>query len=149
MRRPRPSTHRYRLRLRAGVPQAVIAEIGSRRRIVGLVGLHAVGDGIVADRSRGHRNNGAIIVVRVIVVVRPVVARPAIIGVARRERAAAHGTGNRAGEEAAAAAITVAAVPAPAIAAAITGDGWASAGAAKARNRGAAITARNRPGTRS
>src|SRR6266576_1363925 len=123
----RPSTYRYRLRLRAGVPQAVKAEVGSRRRIVGLVGLHAVGNGIVANRGRGHRHHRGIVVVVGIIVAVAVVIRRAII-VARGERTADHGTGHRAGEEpATAVAITVAAVPAATIAAAITGDGRASA----------------------
>ena len=46
----------HKTQLRTGVPQTIIAEIGSRRRIVGSVGLHAVGDVIAADRSRGRRN---------------------------------------------------------------------------------------------
>src|SRR6266550_5697357 len=134
----RPSIGDFGFGLRAGVPQAVVAEIGSRRRIVGLVGLHAVGVGILANRCRNCRYNGRIIVVvGIIVAIGVVVIAGPAIGVARGERAADHGAGNRAGEEPAVA-ITVAAVPAS-VAAAITRDGWpraetrAGCGAAPAR----------------
>src|SRR4030081_3287021 len=52
----RPSFKKSNMWLRAGVPVAVIAEIGSRLRIVGTVGLHAVGDRIVAAGRGTHRN---------------------------------------------------------------------------------------------
>ena len=48
---------------RAGMPLAVIAEIGARRRIVGFVPLHAVRDGIIAGRRR--RGDGAVVVISV------------------------------------------------------------------------------------
>src|SRR5216683_319411 len=109
MRRPR--IRKSHMRLRTGVSQTIIAEIGPRRRIVGLVGLHAVSDIVTADGSRGHRNNGAVVIVLVIivalrVVARPIiVTRPTVVAVAlRRDRAADHSTGNRAGDKPAAAA---------------------------------------------
>src|SRR3981081_2327557 len=64
-------------RLRAEMPQAVVAEIGSRRRIVRLVGLHAVGDVVTARRRRGN-GDSAIVVVLVIVVTGRVIARSVI-----------------------------------------------------------------------
>src|SRR3981189_2871180 len=64
-------------RLRAEMPQAVIAEICSRRRIVRLVGLHAVGDVVTAGRRRGN-GDSAVIVILVIVVTGRVIARSVI-----------------------------------------------------------------------
>ena len=58
---------------------AIVAEIGSRLRIIRSVGLHAVGNTIVAtDRTRGDRNRAVVILV--IVIARRVIARSAIIG---------------------------------------------------------------------
>ena len=91
--------------LRAGMPVAVIAEIGTRPRVIGAIGLHAVGNRIVAaDRARGNRDRAVVILV--IVIARRVVARSAIIRTGG-ERAADHGTGDKAGNNAAAAAIGV------------------------------------------
>src|ERR1019366_4882630 len=84
--------------LRAGVPITIIAQIRSRLRIVGTVGLHAISDGIVALRRDDH--DSAVIVVLVIVVARRIIARPAIVTL-RRDRAADQRTGDRAGNEAA------------------------------------------------
>ena len=75
-----------KIRLRARVPITVEAEIGSRSRIVGTVGLHAVGDRIAAGRGHGH--HGALIVILVVVIAgiitrRVVIARPAVIAVRR------------------------------------------------------------------
>ena len=82
--------------LRAGVPLTVVAEIGARRRIVGLVSLHAVSDRIVARRRRDRDRSVIVIAVIVVAIARPVIA------IARRgQRAADHRTGNRAGDEAA------------------------------------------------
>src|SRR5260221_1223781 len=121
-------------------------------RIVGLMGRHEGGDGMAANGSGGPRHDGGIVVVPIPVIIvtrvvsRRVIVRPAIIAVARGERAADHGTGDRAGEIAAAtAAMTVAAVPASAIAAAVTRDGGrataeARAGCGAAPTRGEAAT---------
>src|SRR5512140_1449710 len=96
-------------RLRAGVPVAVIAEIGARPGIVGTVGLHAVGHRIVA--AGRHRNRGVVVVV----ISRRVVARAAIIAVRPRcDRATDDCTGDRAGDEAAAVPAAATAVPATA-----------------------------------
>src|SRR5207302_1181808 len=65
-------THDIALLRRAGIPLAVIAEIGSRRRIVGLVSLHAVRHGIIAGRGCLSDRAVVVISVRVIVVVRAV-----------------------------------------------------------------------------
>src|SRR4029079_7622226 len=54
--------------VRAGVPLPVVAEIGSRRGIVGFVPLHAIRLGIVAGR-RGLRSNHALVVISVVVVI--------------------------------------------------------------------------------
>src|SRR3979490_2014565 len=64
-------------RLRAEMPQAVVAEIGSRRRIVGLVGLHAVGDVVTAGRRRGNGDT-AVVVILVIGVTGRVIGRSVI-----------------------------------------------------------------------
>src|ERR1700730_15314755 len=111
MRRPR--IRKSQTRLRAGMPQPVEAHISSGGRIVGTIGLHAVSDVVTADGS-GSNRNGAVIVVLIIIVARRVIARPAvIIAVAlRRDGAADHGTCNRAGDKAAAAAAIAAAVAA-------------------------------------
>src|SRR6266446_8102981 len=58
---------------RAGVPIAVIAEIGSRLGIVGTVRLCAVGNGIVAAGRSIHRNS-AIVIILVVVIARSVIA---------------------------------------------------------------------------
>jgi hypothetical protein len=100
------------------VPQAVIAEISSRRRIVGTIGLRAIGAAIVtAGRRRHNRDRAAVIVILVIGITRGI-GRPAIIAVAlRRDGAADQRTGDRSGNEAAAAAMVTAAMPAAAISA--------------------------------
>src|SRR5258705_8517328 len=76
--------------LRAGVPLAVVAEIRSRRRIVGSIGLGARGS---VAAFRGHRDHGAIVVIAVVVIAVVViagivVARAAVIGVAAANRGA-------------------------------------------------------------
>src|SRR5690242_18284975 len=53
--------------LRAGVPLAVIAKIGSRSRVVGLVALRAIGRIIAATGNRC--DGGAVVVVAVVVIV--------------------------------------------------------------------------------
>jgi hypothetical protein len=65
-------THDIVLLRRAGVPLAVIAEIRSRRRIVGFVSLHAVRHGIVAGRGR-RGDNGVVVVIGIVVIVGVVV----------------------------------------------------------------------------
>src|SRR5216684_5751979 len=139
MRRPR--LRKSQTRLRAGVPVAVNAQICSRRRIVGLVGLHAVSDVIAADGSR-RDCDGAVIVVLVIVIARRIVTRPAIVAVAlRRDGAADHRTCNRAGDKAAAAAIAAAVAAAITAATATDAITTAAAAAAKASRRSATATA--------
>src|SRR5258707_13970229 len=73
----------YTLRagLRAGMPQAVIAEIGAGRRIVGLVALCAIGRRIAA--AVGHYGDGRALVIVVVVgiVGGIVVIAAAVIGV--------------------------------------------------------------------
>src|SRR3984893_12522930 len=89
----------FQTRLRAGVSQPVVTEIGSRRGIIGTIGLHAVGEGVIPCGRRGNR---AVIVILVAVIARRGVARPAVIGIAVcRERAADQCTGHDAREEAA------------------------------------------------
>src|ERR1700732_144160 len=93
------------LRLRAGMPHSVKAEIGSRRRIVGAVALRAVGRGVLASRNRDNGNRAivdilVVVIGRLIVIGRTAINRTAIIGVGivRRARAADHSAcGNRAG----------------------------------------------------
>src|SRR5580692_1484755 len=102
---------RYQRRLRAGMPQAVIAEIGPRRRIVGTKPLHAIGDTVAAT---GHHGNGtvigvAIVVIRVVVAL-IIVARSAIVSVGvGGERATDHGACDRRARPEAAAVMTIAA----------------------------------------
>src|SRR3979490_2751245 len=64
-------------RVRGEMPQAVIAEIGSRHRIVGLVGLHAVGDVVTAGR-RGGNGDSTVAAVLVIVATGRVIGRSVI-----------------------------------------------------------------------
>src|SRR5664280_2109110 len=120
------------MRLRAGVPPAGKARIRSRLRIVGTIGLHAVGDGVVAA-GRGHHDS-VIIVILVVVITRRI-DRSAIAVALRRDRAADHSTGDRAGDEAAATAVT-------AMAAAISG--MINATATELHGRSAAATAKFR-----
>src|ERR1700730_12265747 len=94
--------------LRAEMPVTVIAEIRSRLRIVGTVGLHAVSDRIIAARGRRHRNHAAVVIISVVFVARRIIARSAVIAVALRgQRAANRCTRDCAGNEAA---VTVTAV---------------------------------------
>src|SRR6185437_10290818 len=88
-------------RLRAGVPQAVIAEIGSGRGIVGAIPLHAVGRCVAFNRRGGHGHD-AIIIVPVVIIVVAVIAGAVIAVGTRRQRAAYDCAGNRARPEAAA-----------------------------------------------
>src|SRR5260370_8854829 len=93
----RPGIGTFQMRLRAGVPQPIVAQIGSRRGIVGTISLHAVGDRVITPRRRSGRNNGAIVGVLVIIIARPVISRPAIIGIAVcRQRTADHHAGDEA-----------------------------------------------------
>src|SRR5262245_19315345 len=65
------------------MPLAVVTEIGSRCRIVGAIGLAAIG--VVAAlgrRGRDHRAVVDIVIAVMVVVVGIVIARPAVIGVA-------------------------------------------------------------------
>src|SRR5580693_7044019 len=113
---PPSDSKRYQLRLRAGVPQAVIAEIGAGGRIVGTIALRAVA-GVAADRAGNNRNRtviGVAVVVVGVVVARPVIiVRSAVVGVGvGSEHAADHGTCDRARKEAASTMVKVAtAVP--------------------------------------
>src|SRR5664279_3930430 len=79
------------------MPVAVIAHIRARPRIIGAVGLHAVRHRIVAGRRYRDR---AIVLILVVVIAGRVIAG----SVAADQRATDQGTGNRAGDEAAAAA---------------------------------------------
>src|SRR5258708_37856610 len=93
----RPGIGTFQMRLRAGVPQPIVAQIGSRRGIVGTISLHAVGDRVITPRRRSGRNNGAIVGILVIIIARPVISRPAIIGIAVcRQRTADHHAGDKA-----------------------------------------------------
>src|SRR6202040_2123414 len=68
--------------LRAGVLIAIVAEIGSRLRIVGGIGLHAIGDRIIPARRRRDRRG---VVIGVAGVARRIInARPAVSAVALR-----------------------------------------------------------------
>ena len=83
------------------MPQAVVAQIRARSGIVGAVGLHAIGDIVVARGSGGHGHR-AFVIILVIVIAGRVIAGPAIIAIATGgEGAANDGTGDRAGNEAA------------------------------------------------
>ena len=67
------------------MPLAIVAHIRSRLRVVGAIGLHAVGDAIAAARTFGNCNRAIVIcnrtiVILVIVIARRIVARPAIVG---------------------------------------------------------------------
>src|SRR6266581_8252891 len=92
------------MRLRAGVPVAVAAEIRSRLGVVGTEPLDAISRIIAA---LGHGRDGRTVIVVLIVVVglsgsiAIIIARTAIITL-RRDGAADHSTGHRAGNEAAA-----------------------------------------------
>jgi hypothetical protein len=96
----RPSKVSY-ARLRAGVPQAVIAEIGSRPHVIGAVSLPAIGD-VIAARCRldGYRA-----VIDIAVVIIPiagwVVARTISVAL-RGKRATDHSSRHSSGKEAAA-----------------------------------------------
>src|SRR6202011_1750627 len=95
-------SHDIRQASRAGVLIAIVAKIGSRLRIVGGVGLDAVGDRIIpARRRRDHRG----VVIWVAGVARRIInARPAVSAVALRgQRPANDDTSNHAGDEAVAA----------------------------------------------
>src|SRR5882757_8010756 len=113
--------------LRAGVPQAVIAEISSRCGIVGTIGLRAIAGRIfVGDRPRRNRHRAAIIIILVVVIALRIIARSAVVAVALRgDRAADYGTGYCSRDEAATATTVITA----AIIAAID----AATAAAKAR----------------
>src|SRR6202042_1759794 len=71
-----------RERSRAGMPIAVIAHIGSRARIVGTVGLHAIGGGVVAAVGRRCTRPRAAAIIIILVIIGgagSVVARAAVI----------------------------------------------------------------------
>src|SRR3954468_14069903 len=119
--------------LRAGMPVAVIAEIGSRSRIVGTIGLHAVSHRIVAGGSSLHDRT-------VVIVLIVVVAGLTVIAIALRgDRAADQGAGHCARYEAAATAMMMTIVTAAAVAAAPI-DTTAAGTAAAAKPRAAATT---------
>src|SRR5260221_8176167 len=125
----------FQTRLRAGVPQPVVTEIGSRRGIIRTIGLHAVGDGVIPCGRRGNR--------AVIVILVAVIARPAVIGIAVcRERAADQCTGYHAGEEAAVVIVVTVVIVAAAISTAI-------GAAVKLRYRRSAHATRAHAGTAS
>src|SRR6478735_5446119 len=132
MRRPRFSNSQPRLR--AGMTPSVIAEIGARGRVPGLVALRAVAR--IATALLHYSDVGAGVVIGVIgVIVGPIIIWVAVVGVGiGRECAADHRTGDSAGEEMAlmeAAAMPVsAAIPGGAVA------GPGSAGADAPRSRG-------------
>src|SRR5882757_5853159 len=134
--------------LRAGMPVAVIAEIGARVRIVGTIALHAIADGIVASGRRSHRHRT--IVIRSVIIVSGRVGRAAIIAglatiiAARGNGAADHGTCDRAGNEAAATATAV--VTPPAAAPVITAATTAATAEARAATA-AAVKARTATAT--
>src|SRR3984893_2346422 len=133
----------FQTRLRAGVPQPVVTEIGSRRGIIGTIGLHAVGDSVIPCGSRGNRHHRAIIVILVAVIARRVVARPAVIGIAVcRERAADQCTGHDAREEAAVVIVVTVVIVAAAISTTI-------GAAVKLRDRRSAHARRAHAGTAS
>src|ERR1700749_174447 len=83
---------------------AIITHVRTGLRIVGLVGLHAVGDAGVAAWSRRHCDR-AIIVTLVVVITLRVVTRSAVITALRSERTADDGSCNQAGNEGATAVI--------------------------------------------
>src|SRR5882757_2467662 len=93
-------------RLRAGVPVAVVTHIGSRSRIVGTVGLHAVGDVVVASTGRDLDRSFRVVVV-IVVGIAAVIRATAVVGPLGSDRAADHGAGNRARNEAAATAMAI------------------------------------------
>src|SRR4051812_40961654 len=68
-----------RPRLRAGVPQAVSAEVGPRCRIVGAEALRAIGD-VIAAGSRGNRPR-AVVDIFLVIIGRTAVAIP--VGILR------------------------------------------------------------------
>src|SRR3954466_13185008 len=87
--------------LRAGVPVTVIAEIGLRSRIIGTVGLHAVGDPIVTAGGRCFHRDRAFVIISVVFVARRVIAGAGVIAIALRgecatDHGACDGTGNEA-----------------------------------------------------
>src|ERR1700736_3880389 len=133
----------FQTRLRAGVPQPVVTEIGSRRGIIGTIGLHAVGDGVIPCGRRRNRHHRAIIVILVAVIARRVVARPAVIGIAVcRERAADQCTGYHAREEATVVIVVTVVIVAAAISTTI-------GAAVKLRDRRSAHATRAHAGTAS
>ena len=83
------------------MPEAVIAEIGSRPRIVRTKTLPAIAN-VITTRHGFHRYR-AVVDIALVIVSRVVVTRTAVVTVVRRKGAADHGTGHRAGEEASAA----------------------------------------------
>jgi len=148
MRRPLSLTD-DQMRLRAGVPVAVAAEIRSRLGIVGTEPLDAISRIIAA---LGHGRDGRTVIVVLIVVVglsgsiAVIIARPAIITL-RRDGAADHSTGHRAGNEAAAATMTVVTAVAATISAATATADLRSRRTATAElcRRSATTTAKPRP----
>src|SRR6266566_3616869 len=119
------------------MPQTVIAKIGSRRGIVGPVPLRAVVR--IAGLIRNDRDAGAVVVTIVVVGVIIIIVRAVVVGVGvGGEGTADHGTGHRAGEEAAMMAEITAAPAAatiPGRAAAVPGCAAAVPGRAAANPR--------------
>lgn len=120
-------------RLRAGVPQAVRAEIRSRGPVVGAEALYAIRY-IVAAGSRGNRHR-AVVIILVVVIGRAAVAIP--IRILRSDRAADHRTCDGTRNESAAAAIVAAAITAAAIGVSATAATAAIDGATSAAATGA------------
>src|SRR4051794_17413057 len=108
----RPSNYAIALLRRAGVTQPVIAEIGSRRRIVGPIPLRAVRHRIIIA-NRGARGDRAVVIIAVRVVG---VVGAAVIAVARPD---ADASADRDARPEAAATVTITAAAIAATAASI------------------------------
>src|SRR5438132_1211904 len=104
----RPWLHVSQAWLWAGMAQAVVAQKGSRRGIVGAIALHAIGNRVVIAR-RCRFDHRPAVVIRCIIIGRAcVIGAVAIIGALRSQRPTDHGTSHDAGKETAMAAVTVA-----------------------------------------
>src|SRR3954451_6756292 len=87
----------YKL-LRAGMPQAVIAEIGSRPHVVGAVSLPAIAD-VIAARRRLDSDRAVINIAVVIVTIAGRVVARTISVALRGQRATDHSSRDRSGIE--------------------------------------------------
>src|SRR4051812_41459737 len=130
----RPSNYAIALLRRAGVTQPVIAEIGSRRRIVGPIPLRAVRHRIIIA-NRGARGDRAVVIIAVRVVG---VIGAAVIAVARPD-ADASADRNARPEAAATVTITATAIAATAAGIIIPPTAAANNGGSR-RRRGARET---------